>query len=92
MKQCICGRAIVRRTRKGGREREYCCDACRQRACRQRNARKREYDRLKREEDERVYEELKEELSCIRYPPRAWLVDLWQKDRQIEHLQKSGVE
>ena len=89
MRECVaCGMGLPIRRERGHREREYCSERCRQRACRERNAARRERDQLKRKADERAWNELQRELDCIGYPPRAWQVELWLKDVQLEQMKK----
>jgi hypothetical protein len=76
MRECgYCGKSITRRKEKGGREREYCNDTCRQLAYRARHPEKRYVDRLMRgmrrerwKEDPHLMpwqEELKAREKCI---------------------------
>ncbi len=56
MGECLhCGKALPHRKERGHREREYCSDACRQRANRARNKHKHNLDRIIKESDERIY-------------------------------------
>jgi hypothetical protein len=62
MRYCICGKAIPRRKQKGGREKEYCCDNCRQRACRERNKDKHDLERIEREAQERFWTKIDQDI------------------------------
>src|SRR5690242_219702 len=81
MRYCICGATIPRRQKKGGREKEYCSDKCRQRACRQRNKVKHNLDRARREAEERMWSRIEQNVHR-----ETWQDDLEKQGRLIKSL------
>lgn len=73
MRECICGKVILRRKEKGHREREYCSDACRQRACRERNRSKRTIEQIKKRSEELWLEKIEQEFHR----------EIWQDELQL---------
>lgn len=83
MRECICGKAIVRRKERGGREREYCCDKCRQQAYRERHKRKLSMRRAIHESSIRMIDKIDQEIRR-----ESWQDDLERKDQIIQGLLK----
>jgi hypothetical protein len=81
MRYCICGKVILRQTEKGHREREYCSDACRQRACRARNKEKHALSRIRKEAEERMWNALDQTIHR-----ESWQDELEQQKQLIMHL------
>lgn len=87
MRSCICGKALPRRAKTGGREREWCSDVWRQRACWARNKEKRA---LQHTLEEIVHKELEQRWNQIEqeYHRETWQDDLKRRDEEIAGMNK----
>ena len=81
MRKCICGKAIARRKQRGGREREYCCDAHRQQAYRERHKGQLSLRRALHESHIRMIDSLDQD-----YHRETWQDELRDKDHKIDQL------
>jgi hypothetical protein len=86
MRYCICGKAIQRRKEKGHREREYCSDACRQRANRERNKHKRTAEQSMEEAMIRIYDASYQEIHH-----ETWQDDVERQERLIHGLLDENI-
>jgi hypothetical protein len=86
MRYCFCGKPIPRRKKKGGREKEYCCDAHRQQACRARNKDKHDLDRIRREADERFWNKIYQDVHR-----ENWQDRLEEQDKYISQSHKYEI-
>ena len=78
MRYCFCGKPIPRRQKRGGREKEYCCDAHQQQACRARNKGEHDLERIKKEADERLWNKAYQDVHR-----ETWQNELEEKESYI---------